>query len=152
MLGKFRIFTNGHLKVLKSALKDFDNVCIYLVTSKDTEETRDLRLKALQKVTDKNPRVKIIEANSGNLIRICSDKAPFNINAVYTGSDRVSDYLEMLKHRIGMSVKEIHRAEPDISATKMIEGLSDRNFFEKNTPKELHSLYDEYVKAYNINI
>ena len=113
MLGKFRIFTNGHLKVLKSALKDFDNVCICLVTSKDTKETRDLRLKALQKVTDKNPRVKIIEANSGNLIRICSDKAPFNINAVYTGSDRVSDYLEMLKHSIGMSVKEIHRAESD---------------------------------------
>ena len=77
---------------------------------------------------------------------------PFNINAVYTGSDRVSDYLEMLKHSIGMSVKEIHRAESDISATKMIEGLSDRNFFKKNTPKELHSLYDEYVKAYNINI
>ena len=152
MLGKFRIFTNGHLKVLKSALKDFDNVCICLVTSKDTKETRDLRLKALQKVTDGNPRVKIIEANSGNLIRICSDKAPFNINAVYTGSDRVSDYLEMLKHSIGMSVKEIHRTESDISATKMIEGLSDRNFFEKNTPKELHNLYDEYMKAYNMDM
>ena len=58
----------------------------------------------------------------------------------------------MLKHSIGMSVKEIHRTESDISATKMIEGLSDRNFFEKHTPKELHNLYDEYMKTYNINI
>lgn len=149
MLGKFRIFTNGHLKILKSALKDFDNVCLCLVTSKDTKETKDLRLKALQKVVGDNPRVRIIEANSGNLIRICSDKAPFNINAVYTGSDRVSDYMEMLKHSIGMSVKEIHRTESDISATKMIENLNDKNFFEKNTPKELHDLYDEYKKAYS---
>lgn len=148
ILGKFRIFTNGHLKVLKSALKDFDNVCLCLVTSKDTKETRDLRLKAIQKVVSGNPRVQIIEANSGNLVRICSDKAPFNINAVYTGSDRVSEYMELLKHSIGMSVKEVHRTDSDISATKVIENINDKSFFEKNTPKELHSLYNEYKNTY----
>ena len=41
MLGKFRIFTNGHLKVLKSALKDFDNVCICLVTPKELHSLYD---------------------------------------------------------------------------------------------------------------
>lgn len=148
MLGKFRVFTNGHLKVLKNALKDFDNVCICLVTSKETESTRDLRLKALKEIVNNNSRVKIIESRSGNLIRLCNDKAPFNINAVYTGSDRVQSYLNQLKSSIGMSVKEIKRTSDDISATKVIENINDEEFFKKNTPKEIHSLYNEYKKVY----
>jgi len=147
VLGKFRVFTNGHKKVVETALKEFDRVCICLVTSSDTKATQPLRLKALKKLWGNNNRIEIVEFSGGNLIRIF-EKATFNINAVYTGTDRVETYTKQLNGSIGMSVQEIKRTASDISATKVIDGIENRKFFEDNVPKELHSMYNEYYKAY----
>ena len=67
---------------------------------------------------------------------------------VYAGSDRVSGYQQQIKNNIGMSVGELPRTDSDISASKVIAEINDKEFFTKNTPAEIHSLYDEIKKAY----
>ena len=47
-----------------------------------------------------------------------------------------------------MTVKEMKRTDSDISASKVIENINDEEFFKNNTPKELHSMYDELRKVY----
>jgi len=145
IIGKFRILTKeGHAKLIKRASTLYDNVVIDLVTSKDTKDTKDLRTKMISKVF---PNVDIIHSINGNLVRIVQ-KAPININVVYAGSDRVQGYKQQLKNNIGISVKEMIRTDSDISASKVIENLKDEDYFKKNTPKEIHSMYDEIKRAY----
>jgi len=146
ILGKFRILTkDGHAKMIKRASTLYDNVVICIVTSKDTKETKDLREKMMKKAF---PNVEIIHHSSGNLNGILG-KSPININAVYAGTDRVGSYKEQLKRRLGVEVREMPRTDSDISASKVIENIDDEEFFKKNTPKELHSMYNEIKKAYN---
>lgn len=148
VLGKFRVFTLGHYKLIKAALKKFDRVAVCLVTSKDTAGTEQLRLKMLQAVSETfGDKVQIIEHSSGNLFSIFK-KCPFNINGVYAGTDRVQSYQKMLKDNLGMHVCEVQRNDEDISATKVIANIHDEKFFKKNTPKEIHEFYDELVKIY----
>ena len=46
-------------------------------------------------------------------------------------------------------VEEIKRTDEDISATKIITNIDNEKYFKENTPKEIHSLYRELVKAYS---
>lgn len=151
VLGKFRILTKaGHVKLIDAALSKFDNVVICLVSSKDSQNTRDLRLKSLKALYGKNPKVKIIEANSGNLMTIIA-KSPVNINSVCVGSDRVETYERQLKAIQGTNIAELKRDDSDISTSKVIENLSDIEFFKKSVPAKLHRFYQEYITAYGDN-
>jgi phosphopantetheine adenylyltransferase len=146
IIGKFRVLTKGgHAKLIKRAATLYDNVVICLVTSKDTKETKNLREKMLKKVF---PNVQIMHANNGNLVRVIGN-SPMNINVVYAGSDRVSEYQNQLKNTLGTTVKEMPRSDSDISASKVIANIQDEEFFKKNTPVELHSMYEEIKKAYS---
>lgn len=146
ILGKFRVLTNGHAKLIRRALKNYDKVVVCLVTSKDTETTKKLRRQMIEKTFGN--RIELVEASNGNLIRIL-DNLDFNINVVYSGSDRVADYTKQLSRTLGVSVKEMPRDETSISATKVIEKITDQIYFEKNTPKEIHGLYKDLVKVYS---
>ena len=145
ILGKFRVLTEeGHAKLIKRASLLYDKVVICMVTSKDTKSTKDLRTKMMQKAF---PNVEIIHASTGNLITILN-KSPININVIYAGSDRVQAYRTQLKSTTGVSVKELPRDDSDISASKVIENIADEAFFKANTPKSIHSMYNEILQAY----
>lgn len=144
VFGKFRILTNGHVKMIEKARKECDEIVIGLVTSSDTKDTKDLRLEALKKAF---PGARIIELISGNIFTALK-RAEININHLYTGSDRKEDYERQLLKAPGIDVQEIERSDADISATKVIENLSDYAFFKANTPKAVHTLYEKYTKVY----
>ena len=145
VFGKFRILTNGHVKMIEKAQRECDEIVIGLVTSSDTKDTKDLRLEALKKAF---PGVKIIELISGNIFTALK-KAEININHLYTGSDRKEDYERQLLKAPGIDVQEIERSDTDISATKVIANLQDYAFFKANTPKAIHTLYEKYTKVYS---
>ena len=149
VLGKFRVLTKAHFNLIKLACREFDKVLVCLVTSKDTKETEDLRLRMLEVALKQfGNKVQIVKHNNGNLLRIISN-ADFNINAVYAGSDRISDYEKQLKNMLGMKVKELNRTDEDISATKVITNINNEKYFDANTPKEIHFLYPDILKAYS---
>ena len=147
VVGKFRILTSGHYKLISEALKDYDRVAVCVVTGRDTENSRLLRLKQIKQCF--GDKCTIVENSTGNLTTILS-KVPFNVNVVFAGSDRVADYSRQLKKHLGISVREMPRTASDISATKVIENLSDETFFKKNTPKQIHDLYPRIVKQYQV--
>ena len=149
VLGKFRVLTKAHFNLIKLATKEFDKVLVCLVSSKDTAKTEDLRLRMLEVALKQfGNKVQIVKSSNGNLLRIISN-SDFNINAVYAGSDRVSDYEKQLKNVLGMKVKELVRTDEDISATKVIANINNEKYFKQNTPKEIHFLYSDILKEYS---
>ena len=149
VLGKFRVLTKAHFNLIKLATKEFDKVLVCLVSSKDTKETEDLRFRMLEVALKQfGNKVQIVKSSNGNLLRIISN-SDFNINAVYAGSDRVSDYEKQLKNVLGMKVKELVRTDDDISATKVITNINNEKYFKQNTPKEIHFLYSDILKVYS---
>ncbi len=148
VLGKFRVLTKAHFNLIKLATKEFDKVLVCLVSSKDTKETEELRMRMLEVALKQfGNKVQIVKSSNGNLLRIISN-SDFNINAVYAGSDRVSDYEKQLKNVLGMKVKELVRTDDDISATKVITNINNEKYFKQNTPKEIHFLYSDLLKEY----
>jgi len=146
IIGKFRIFTKeGHYKLIKRASTLYDNVLICLVSGPETVSTKDLREKMIRKCF---PKVQIMHTNNGNVLSIIN-KSPININVVYAGTDRVQGYQEQIRNNIGMSVRELPRTDSDISASKIIQDINNEEFFMKNTPSEIHSMYNEIKKVYN---
>lgn len=145
VMGKFRILTKGHEALIKKALQDYDNVCVCVVTSKDTASTQYLRVKMLKDTF--GDKITLIEHPNGNIVRIL-DKVPFNVNVVYAGSDRVESYQQQLKNTIGVTVREMYRTNDDISASKVIANIDDKKFFDKNVPAAVRPLYDELKAVY----
>lgn len=146
-IGKMRVLSNAHYKIIKDALNTYDNVVVALVTSADTKETKELRRKMLQTVF---PKLVIVEANSGNIFTIIN-KSPVNINVILAGSDRVQGYEQQLKANPDMRVREIKRSDEDVSATKIIEAIHKNDFpvFKSMTPKEIWPFYEDLRKAYS---
>lgn len=138
VLGKFRVLTKGHVRLINKAIKEYDNVVLCLVTSKDTQSTRKLRLDMLKA---KYNNLTIIESSTGNISSIIR-KSPLNINVVYQGSDRVNAYERQLKRITGTMVKEYKRALSSISQTKILDRIQDKEFFKENTPTSTHQFYD----------
>lgn len=144
VIGKFRVLTVGHQRMIEKALHECDHVVIGLVTSGETKDTRDLRAQAIQKAFPNVTIIDLISANIATALR----KAKININHIYTGSDRLDDYVRQSSKIPGTNVHEIVRDSEEISATKVIENLKDYSFFKLNTPKAVHSLYSTYVDSY----
>lgn len=146
ILGKFRVLTKGgHYKLIKRAATLYDNVVVCIVTSKDTKDTKELRTEMITKTF---PNVEIVHSTNGNISRILQT-SPININAVYAGTDRVQSYKDQLKRTLGVDVKEMVRTDDDISASKVIANIDDHDFFERNTPQEIHRMYDRIKAAYS---
>lgn len=143
IVGKFRVLTTGHFAMISRAQKLFDKVVICLVTNTDTQSTLDIRVEMLQETF---PEIQIIHHSSGNLLSILG-KSPVNINAVYAGSDRISDYIRQLQ-RSSIGVREMPRTDEDISASKVIENIQDNKYFQDNTPEQIHHLYNKLKATY----
>lgn len=146
ILGKFRILTKGHETLIKKALQDYDNVCVCVVTTKDTAGTQYLRVKMLKDTF--GDKITIIEHPNGNIVRML-DKVPFNVNVVYAGSDQVESYQQQIKSSIGITVREMYRTNDDISASKVIANINDKAFFNKNVPNAIKPMYDELKAVYD---
>lgn len=146
-LGKFRVLSKAHYNIIKNGLKNFDNGTICLVSSKETKPYESLRLEMIKRCF---PNIEIIQKNSGNIISILQD-CKQNINAVLCGTDRKNEYENQLKNNPDIKVIETPRDTNAISATKIIENLSNKLFFERNTPKEIHSLYSDILKVFSAN-
>lgn len=144
VIGKFRVLTVGHVRMIEKALHECDHITIGLVTSKDSKETRDMRLEAIQKAF---PGVDVVDLVSANLFTAMK-RIKGNINRIYTGSDRLDDYKRQSSKMIGVDVVEIDRDSDDISATKVIRNLENYHDFKLNTPKAVHYLYPKYQEMY----
>jgi hypothetical protein len=94
-------------------------------------------------------KIEIFEATSGNLMTLMN-RTNENINWIMAGSDRVKAYEKMLERNKDVKVYEIPRTDEDISASKVINEIEDEKYFKKNTPKEIHSLYNEILEAYKV--
>jgi len=150
--GKMRVLTNAHYNIIKNAIKKYDGVVICLISNKETLKYRNLRLKMLDLAFGNNPKVEIIEHSNGNIFSILR-KSTKNVNIVLCGTDRYNDYKNLLIKAPDIKVVETPRNSSDISATKIIENIDNFLFFKRNTPKEIHSLYDEIKENFkNSNI
>lgn len=144
VVGKFRVFTNGHKKMFEQALKDHDSLVVALVSNKETKSTLSLRRRMIEA---NFPKVEIIETTSGNLLTIIN-KTSTNINTVFAGSDRVKTYKEQLKRNLDVGVEEVKRGEDDESATKVLSRLKDIKYFKRNVPKGTQRFYTDLLKVY----
>lgn len=144
-VGKMRVLTKLHYKIIKDGIKKYDTMNVVLVTSSDTKSTRDLRMKMLK--TAFGDSIEIQESTSGNLLTLLN-KFHNNINVVLAGTDRVQSYKNQLVKNPDVQVVEIPRTDEGISATKVIENIQDEVYFKKNTPTEIHSLYPQILKTY----
>ena len=147
VLGKFRVLTTGHCNVINTALKDYDKVLVCLVSGKATKDTLELRRRMLKQTFGN--KITIVDTSTGLLTRVF-EKSPFNINTVFCGTDRYKEYLGQLQYAAGMTVREYPRDANAISATKVINNINDVDFFNANTPKEIHNMYDEIRTAYTV--
>ena len=144
-LGKMRILTNAHYKIINDAQRKYDNGVVCLVNNKDTRKFADLRMKMVEMCF---PELAVFEANSGYLANIVY-RSPYKITHILCGSDRFEDYKDQVKNqKLDIEVVETPRTDDDISASKVIENLDDFDYFKKNTPKQIHSLYQEIKKVF----
>lgn len=144
IIGKFRILSNAHYKMIEDSLKEFDSVNVALVTSKDTKHTKELRREMLEASFG---NINIAETTSGNIFTLLN-KFQDNINVIIAGSDRVKGYETQIKRNPDLRIKEIKRNDSDISATKIISNISDAEYFQKNTPRSIHNLYNTLKETY----
>jgi len=144
VVGKFRVFTNGHDKMVKEALRTHDSLVIALVSNKETKSTLKLRRAMIEA---NYPNVEIIETTSGNLLTMMN-KTSTNINTVFAGSDRVKGYKDQLKRNLDVGVEEILRTDDDESASKVISKLEDKKYFKSNTPRATQKFYSDLLDVY----
>jgi len=144
VVGKFRVFTNGHKKMFDKALKTNDVLVVALVSNKETKATLKLRRSMIEM---NYPQVEIIETTSGNLLTMLN-KTSTNINTIFAGTDRVKAYKEQMKRNLDVGIEEIERTDEDESASKVISKLKDIKYFKKNVPKGTQKFYNELLSVY----
>lgn len=147
ILGKFRVLTNAHTKIINDALKKYDTVNVVMVSNKETKKNLPLTKKMIALTF--GDKINVAFAQTGNLITLLN-KFDDNINVVIAGSDRVQAYKKQLLKSPDINVKEIKREDIDISASKVIASFADGDmYFKANTPKEIHNMFDELKVAFS---
>jgi nicotinamide mononucleotide adenylyltransferase len=147
ILGKFRVFTIAHYNMIKEASAKYDTVTVAIISGKDTKGTKQLRNDVVESCLSKFGNIEIINASTGNISSILN-KTANNINTIIAGSDRVEGYKKAIERNKGMDVYEIKRTDSDVSATKVIAGLENYKYFQKNTPECSWKFYDKYLEVY----
>ena len=137
ILGKFRVLTNGHFKMISKALEESDYVYVAIV-SKDSSLQRAM-------ISSVFPDVRLIDLPTGN-VNTALRKIE-NINTIWCGTDRVETYSRQVSFNPFIRIREIYRTGDDISATKVLERLDDKEYFESNTPiVEMYEVIREIYK------
>lgn len=143
ILGEFRVVTKAHYKMIRRAIRIFDNVVVCIISNSKNRHTAVLRTNMIY---DTFPGVRVIYHNDASLLSII-EKSPININSVYTGTDKINDYIKQLQDS-NVGVREYTRDGSSISATKVIENIQDSRYFKNNTPEITHRYYSEIVDLY----
>jgi len=148
IIGKFRVFTNGHKKLIDKALKKYKHICLVVVDNKETKQYKNIRMQVLERCLDKyikEDKLTIISARTGFIPTLINKCIPNVIGAIFAGSDRIPDYQEQI-NKIGQDIKviELQRDENAISATKVLNNIDDEKFFKNNTPKCVWPFYKNY--------
>lgn len=147
IIGKFRIITKEHTKLINEALKQFGKATIVVVGE---SSTLPLRFKALQNVYNKNNNVEIVQSKNSYVPDILP-RCSFNPVALYSSLKNVKSYENMLEGKNLSNITVIDTMyDEDVAASKVITNLNDQVFFEKNTPVAIHHLYNEYTKNYSV--
>lgn len=152
ILGRFQPLTLGHIKMLEQANKQSDKLVICIVRARKQDLVKnpfpfDLQEKMIKDIF---PKAEIITHSTGNIFGIMA-KAHSNINTIWAGSDRVSDYKHTIRFNNELSVAEIKRTDEDISATKVRQSLidDDEKTFKKMMHKKHHKYYTELRNIIN---
>lgn len=145
VIGKFRVLTKAHEMLINQAKGECDNVVIAMVVGKNTAVNEvELRKQVLNQI----PGVTIIEVSTGNIHTILT-KIPFNIGKIYAGSDRYDDYVAMSKFYNIKVVKKRRNMERDVSATKIIQNIDDKVYFNRSISKYGKPFYAKYKAIYS---
>nr|DAS65393.1 MAG TPA: hypothetical protein [Bacteriophage sp.] len=141
-ISKFSILTNTYFDMIKQALKEFDNGVICIVSNKDTINTRKIRE---QMIKECFPNIIIKHYNSANLTAILRNQ-DININAVVCDQNKYYRVKEILKFI--PDIKAYSIKTEGINANSIIENIDNQLLFTRNTPKQIHSLYDKLKLIY----
>jgi phosphopantetheine adenylyltransferase len=151
IIGKFRVLTKKHYKLIAKALRENEKVIIALSVSRGKDKTFELRKKVIEHCFKNNlDKIEIISTATGYIPSILQ-KAFYGIGvkSVYAGSDRIENYQKQLEEAgLKMKVIELKRND-NISATNVIEHLDDKDYFEKMTSPCVWDFYEDYKKIYS---
>ena len=153
VIGKFRILTNSHVKLIQHAINKFGHASVVLVTGKNTLQSKELRRMMLNALLNQRFRdkVEVIEFKNADLVAI-KPLCNFKPVALFCGSDRSFGYTKMVqKYDLGIEVIETTRTEEDLSASKVIANINDEAYFRANTPKEIWPYYENLKQFYMVN-
>lgn len=139
ILGKFKVLTNGHIKIINKALDTYDSVTICLL---DKAPLREEMIKTIYKNID-------IVYNYNANFKDIFEKIDKNINVILTGSENVKKYRESTKDFPFVNVREFYRSQDSVSGEMIINRLKNKEYFIKNTPLKIHKFYDELLKCYS---
>lgn len=146
VLGRFRVVTKGHVKLVNKALREYDSVTICLIKGNELSSTM------LNKLFGKNPKIHIIEHSNYKVSEIIN-LSRYNINSVIVGADRfrhMSSQINNDKACLGIRAAVLDRDKDDITQSDIIDDIMRGNSerFIKNTPKDIHSMLDDILLQY----
>lgn len=159
VLGRFQPFTRAHLAIGLDAAKENNVPVVYLIiNNKKIDDkhpfTNEITEKEFAYLKKNNTEFKmdyifVNTANPGEFGPLLTGKG-YNPILWVCGSDRIKDYTRMCKYKDNggipdLKVKEVHRTDDDISATKAREALknNDLETFKRMSPIEDKKIINE---------
>lgn len=139
ILGKFKILTNGHVKLINKALASYDTVTLCLLGNEN--QYREEMIRAIFKNIN-------IVYNYNASFKDIFDKIDLNISVILTGSDNVKKYREATEQFANISVKEFYKNQNDANGDMVVNRIKNKEYFEKNTPFKIHNFYDRLLNFY----
>ena len=152
-VGKFRVPTKAHIKLIKDVLKKFNKVVVCVVKSK--KESKEAISFELQKEIFEylfGDKVEVITHSSGNLTSIVN-KSPVMIKYVICGKDREKSYLKQLERLQNVKLI-VYPRNDDISATNLIKALKECDFnnAKKSMDKDVYNKFiDKIIKELSLD-
>jgi len=145
-IGKFRVPTIKHIKIIESMLKEYNKVVVCIVKAKKENKLAlplDLQTEMLKSIFGDD--IYIITHSTGNITSIIN-KSPKRINYLVTGSDRTSSYESQLKRHKNLKIINIKR-DDDISSTNLINNIQQNLNIDKLLHPRLLS-FENTIKEY----
>lgn len=139
ILGKFKVLTNGHIKIINKAIELYDSVTICLL---DKFPYREDMIKSIYN------KINIVYNYNANFKDIF-EKIDDNINVILTGSENVKKYRENVKDIPFVKVREFYRSQDSVSGEMIINRIKNKEYFIKNTPLKIHKFYDKLLEYYS---
>jgi len=123
VIGKFRIVTKEHAKMIEYAMEKYKGVTVMLVTGSREKELSNANIEILKEIFKDRP-VEFAISSNGNIIQ-AERKTKNPIVAYVCGPDRKSDYEKQLKDANNDSVVDVYDGgkRDNVSATKAEQAL-----------------------------